>query len=466
MSETQKGISGIGVDQDDLFYPLNGFKRSGIDFRIKDSYQVETRTLAPIENSPYEFSFEVPENAFLDQSETFLEGQFRVLKEDNSVIGADDKISICNLSASALFELIEFKLNDTSINSISSKLYPYKAHVSTELSYSKHVKEHNLTPYLYNYEKLLVDGKIPIDHESDDDLKTRNGWISGSKKINFKTKFFLDIFHAEKHIPPSSKIHLNLIRNKDSFLLIKPATNQTNYKIQVTKLNLILKIIVPHDKYISRFRELIAKNDYVIPTNNTIIKNFVARAGNSTILFTNLNNEKFLPRQVLVCVVNRKSFNGDYNFNPFMYRSLFLKRMEMRLSNGKVLKLGRENDDLKFISNSEVFGGLEAYTKLLDATGFNSNTTSLGISYEKFKYQSFFGAFNITDYDLCNGFHKHPPIPGNFDIYMEFERDLTQDKEILIFGIFPAAISIDNKNKTLFYNFPDPPGRIQREKNQ
>ena len=162
MVDSQTGISGVGDNYEDEFFSLNGFKKNHFDERIIDSYFSEIKTVASIENTPFEFMFTVPDDCFLEQSETLLEGEFKVLKGDETNVTDTDVISLCNMPSAAIFEQIECKINDENCSDVSRKLYPFKAHVCSELSYSKGAKTSVLRPSLYLYEPNTADSNDAV----------------------------------------------------------------------------------------------------------------------------------------------------------------------------------------------------------------------------------------------------------------------------------------------------------------
>lgn len=122
----QQGVGGLGENFDDQLFILNGFNRRPTDKRISDSYPVELPPSASIEAVPHEFLYVVPDNNFLLQEETLLEGEFQIIKADNTKIDTTAKVSLCNFSSAALFQLIECKINDEAVSNVNAKLYPYK----------------------------------------------------------------------------------------------------------------------------------------------------------------------------------------------------------------------------------------------------------------------------------------------------------------------------------------------------
>ena len=460
MADSQTGISGVGDNYEDEFFGLNGFKKKYFDERIIDSYFSEIKTVASIENTPYEFMFTVPDDCFLEQSETLLEGEFKVLKSDGTKVGDNDEISLCNLPSAAIFEQIECKINDENCSDVSRKLYPFKAHVVSELSYSKGAKTSVLRPSLYLHEPNTADSNDSSTADGNEYLKIRRNWAKGSKRIRFSTKIYLDIFHTEKQVPPSSKLYLKLIKNNDEFTLIQKDAANT-YKISMINLKLVLKLNKPHEKFLKYFRNSIQRENYVIPCTNTMVKSFVCKSGETSIHIPNINTEKYLPRQVIACFVNRNAFNGEKTKNPFIYKPYDLKRMEIKLDSGKIFKLQRENESLNL--SSITHSGTECYQKFLDGIGFSRNTSDIGITFEKFISESFFGVFNFSDFDNCNGYHLHKPLFGSYSFFTEFNKALENDIEIVLFNVFQASFTIDQRNKGTFYNHPIPPPRSAKD---
>ena len=59
MAKHSTGVSSLGEDLDETYFPLNGFVHPPLDDRIKDSYETVVKTLGPITYVPFEFQYQV-----------------------------------------------------------------------------------------------------------------------------------------------------------------------------------------------------------------------------------------------------------------------------------------------------------------------------------------------------------------------------------------------------------------------
>lgn len=341
-----------------------------------------------------------------------------------------------------------------------SKYLTSIAYITSELSSSTGYKVNQLRSALYLHEPETASSNVSSGDNANTYLQTRKGWISESKTVNFSTKLYLDIFNTKRALPPKTKLYLNLSRSEDKFPIIKEADDANEYKIKIINLKLILRLIEPHHDILKTYQNLLNKQDYHIPMSNTIVKSFSILSGNPTWQINRLNHEKWLPRQIVITMVDRTNFNGTTTTNPFIFKHNDIKRLDVKLDSGKILRLGRENTPIKF--NKDTHSGIAAYRKLMNNTGHDSFSSDCGISFEKYISESFFIVFNLFDHDQCNGFHKHQPQQGNYDIYFEFNEDLPQDVEVIVLNTYNATLTIDHRNKTIFHNTGTPPERNEK----
>ena len=139
------GIGGLSVGQDEYATDcFDLFKNVEIENRII------TRPISAVSSEgPYTFEIPADFEKFTDAKSFCIHGRMRIRKKDGAVIkdiDATDNVSTVNNIFDSLWNKIDVKMNDNSINDPTNAWYAYKAYFENHLSYSKGTKS-NLLSY-------------------------------------------------------------------------------------------------------------------------------------------------------------------------------------------------------------------------------------------------------------------------------------------------------------------------------
>ena len=145
------GIGGLSVGKDEYATDcFDLFKSIDIENNIEDVTRILTRPIS-VANNKGPFIFEIPADfeKFTDAESFHLHGRMRIRKRDAGVdkdIDANYNVSTVNNVFDSLWNTVDVKMNDKSINDPTKAWYAYKAYFENHLSYSKGTKS-NLLSY-------------------------------------------------------------------------------------------------------------------------------------------------------------------------------------------------------------------------------------------------------------------------------------------------------------------------------
>ena len=118
----------------------------GVQVAIADEYTLSTGPKAALNShGPLEFEFEASGDDYLDLSQCYLKLGLMIRKYDGTELvhvntdgtdGPDLQVGPCNLPLHSFFSQVEMVMNDNLI-SASNNTYPYRAYISSILSYGK-----------------------------------------------------------------------------------------------------------------------------------------------------------------------------------------------------------------------------------------------------------------------------------------------------------------------------------------
>ena len=127
------GIGGISVGQDEYATDcFDLFKAVEIENSIEDVTRIITRPIsAPNSKGPFIFEIPADFDKFTDAESFHLHGRMRIRKKDAGVIKdivATDNVSTVNNIIDSLWNKVNVKINDKSINDPTNAWYAYKAY--------------------------------------------------------------------------------------------------------------------------------------------------------------------------------------------------------------------------------------------------------------------------------------------------------------------------------------------------
>jgi len=247
-----------------------------------------------------------------------------------------------------MWEAVRLTINDVPVTQ-SGGLYPYKAYISTLLSYDPWVKGCQLS-----CQGWYSDSSGHMDAADNDGFSQRCALFREDFNLSnkyrsdgaqFFTRLHHDLITCESGLPPGKQIkHLNieyklygkyllyfshlgtkfsldLDRAKDSFVIIKEENDETIYRLKLLSLALYLPVAQLSQTVYSEINSLLTKRDKPvgIQYRNIEIRPYTISKGThnfySELLFT-----ENVPCRLIVVFVESGSKQGDFKRSPFNFK--------------------------------------------------------------------------------------------------------------------------------------------------
>lgn len=435
----------IENESENISHLFDIFTNNRVDTSMQKGYEQEIHLTSALTNTgPFEF-FIPPSSDFIHLPKTRLVIEGRILLQaDNGNPAAAAQIGICNLFPQSLFKQVDVTIGNINTSS-QDNMYAYKSYFETLFSYSKIAKSSHLKDLCgwIEDEVGLQDATLlaPIAAAGAVAAQNENkGWVnrralvSQGRLFNFSIPIHADIFQCNKLIPPNTPIRIVLTRNTDAFSLIC-ADAAANVFINLTKLNLFVRRIIPTDKVVNYFATHLPKKEVILPFSRSVIKKETIPAGITNYSLKLFSGES--PRQLLFCMVQQNRVEGRRNINPFHFQHFDVNFINLRI-NGMSTPSKPFQPDFA----NEVIARL--LRSLYDSTGVGCGDGSYGLSRAQFLNGHTFFAYDLSA-DQCNGLHEHQrEIGKTIELDLIFNAALANVINVLIYATFETELRLLN----------------------
>ena len=345
------------------------FSRPPVDVSLEDVQDQEILPLSSIDGNPdtIEFLISGDSNEYTDLSETRLYLKIKVTKKDGKDVDAD-KVKLVKYFPSALLRQCDLFLNGTLVTT-SSSMYPYLSYITSELSFTKGVKE----------DQLQV-----LEYAGGLDVTKDNAEAEAYVRLN------LPLFNQNRLIPNGVHMTLRLLRSSPEFVLLKADDQDTNeYKLSITKASLFVRRIKPAPNVLLEHADSLSKVNAVFPISRIWPKFFTLSEKTREFDLANIVQGE-LPARVIIGFVDTEAFSGNLKKDPFKFEHFKLNQIHLN-SNGRAIPAIPIKCD--FTKNQF----RRAYYQLLDTVqGPCQDSESIGLTEKKYKEDSCFFGFTIA----------------------------------------------------------------------
>ena len=129
--------------------------------------------------------------------------------------GAQAKVGPVNLLFHSLFRQVDLTMNDVLV-STSWDTYPYRAYITTMLSYGKATKD----TWLRHLEGWRTDDAGQYDDKNTGGLVDRVKMVKNGRAFELKGRLHVDMFMQDRLIPNNVNVRLNLTRSRPQSYLM------------------------------------------------------------------------------------------------------------------------------------------------------------------------------------------------------------------------------------------------------
>ena len=354
---------------------------------------------------------------YIDISKTLNHLKVKISRSDNENLDGD-KVSLIPLWSQAIFRQIDVYLNSINV-STSTNNAAYRAWIETFLSYSKNVKNDQITV---------------LEH-------------MGGTKISETTKKFCmvealsrintDMMQQSKYLVNGIEVKLKLYRNNDAFLfkIDESVTNPESYTTTITDISLYVRHITPSSSILLDHTKRLAQQTAIYPIDRSLIKTYQISKGMQDQTISNVFIDQ-LPSRMIIGLVKADNFNGNYKMNPFDFEHFNLSHLSLNVNGKQVPMRALEPNfaDKQF---------RRCYYYLLETIlGPCFDERSIGLSEADYiDGKTLFGFSIIPDGNSSHALS--PRHNGNININLKFKKALPDNITVVTYSEFQNKIEID-----------------------
>ena len=415
---------------------------------VVDDYLVRTGPKSGPEGAgPLEFQIPASGDDYLDLSQCYLYLQCRVAKGDGTDIetrkadasaGADDSVGPVNLLFHSLFRQVDLVMNDVLV-ATSGDTYPYRAYLTTLLSYGQAAKQ----GWLARLEGWDTDEAAVYDQQDNGALVRRREIIANGRRFDFKSRLHTDMLLQDRLIPNNVDVRLVLSRTQAPFHLM--AFNaKPDYHVRIEQAILeVRKVKVAASEQL-RLERVLATSGARYPLTHVVTRHFTLSAGASTAdvdaLFTGQ-----IPAKVLIGLVDNEAFVGAWQKNPYNFQ-------HMHLNSACLIVDGRPLPAQPWQPDFERGLYAEAYHALVKSSGMYPSDWSNDLTAAQFSGGSMLLSWDLTPDDSDGTAYVSPRRLGTVKVSLRFARPLRKTTTLIAYAQYDSQVLID-QYRTVTYDY-------------
>ena len=359
--------------------------------------------------------------------------------------------------------------------------YAYRSYIETLLNYDVSAKKSQLSSALYfkdtpgqmdeagalptsktiNYVQEIGDAKsnetvsIPIPGTGNQGFAKRHEFIKNGKKFVLSGPIFSDVFMGDRLLLNMLDLKVVLNRSSNAFCLMdKNDPDKKNPKVKLT--DVVLKIRkVKVDQSVSDATELILKQTPALyPIRRVECKALSIPSGLPNVRKDNIFSG-IIPKSFVFGLVDAKSYNGDYDKNPYNFAHFRVKTITLTVNGEEIpfkqLTLNYPDNAKGVVTAAETtVDFVQAYNTLFSGTGKMYANTGLDISREDYAKGYALYAFDLTP-DMCNTTDYFNAVQrGSLSVDITFEEASTNPIAMVCYGDFENIIRVDSERNVIY----------------
>ena len=425
---------------------------------IEETRQEEFNPLTSLDRSgPVHFKVQVGDDCYIDPNEVYLYLKARILDADGNTLTEKDKdgavkegskVYPINNFIGSCFRDVEVYLNNVAVGG-NTGLYPYRAYLTSLLSYSREVKDTILKCGLYKEDSGNMECLEPESSDEgkkNDGAKYRFNQTKYSRAFEAVGRISSELFDQKLLLLSKVPMVVKLIRHDPAFVLMSnDATAKYRIVLDEARLLVTLKKIAPHVREAHENRLLTTNAKYPMKRSHLL---FFSRAGGISDLSEPNVVNGILPTRMTVGLVETEAFNGHIQRNPFNFQHFDASQLSVR-KNGQEIPF----ETLFFNFSDEMNKqSVLGYHNLMQSLGFLNRNKSNGIDPHSM-YGNGFSLYSANlSSDMTNGgSHFNLQQSGNLQLILKLRKTTTKAITIVVFLEYDTVMEID-KDRNIIYN--------------
>jgi hypothetical protein len=383
-----------------------------------------------------QFVVEGQQEAFVDLSQCYLETTFRVVNENGTDLAADAAVFPTEDYGNGLWSQVGITLNNTPLPSGND--YSYTARLIDLIGANPEVRRDVLGP-LAGVSGIHYGGSRIAMARADTYALSKDE-CAASKAITVSGRIHSDfLMTCSQLLPSQMQLGITLTRNKDNFMLCREDADTGSYKVEIVSASLFVKRVhlnaaakLLMEKTLSTGGKLLYQRLHTIT--------LPCAQGTKTWSWHNCFNN-IAPRRVFLALVSQEAYHGSWSRTSHYLESA-------QVSSVRFCQDGREimAAPLGCSFRYEV-GGKVSHTRSRAKSAFAGLCRVIGTyasprQHVGITYANFLDSCTIfaVDLDHADGLG---PVPGTFDVHIDFETSLREPMMILVMGEYPKTITFD-----------------------
>ena len=403
---------------------------------IDSGYWTDTHPTASVtEDGPIEFDIPGEGEQYYDLSNLQLYVKAKIVKNDNTAIGADDHPGPVNNWLHSLFEQVELSLGDTIVSS-ATHTYPYRAYLETLASLGNEAKETQLTTALwYKDDPERMDGfssEVADNVQNNKGLQERGKFTARSAVVEMVGRLHCDIFSQERLMINKVPIRIKLIRSKNTFCIM---ANANDFKVKIESAILFVRRVTLADSVYNAHQKALRLGPAKYPVKRVVCKYFQIPQGSTSTNQENLFQGQ-MPTRLIVGCVDSDAFNGTSRKNPFNFKHKNISEVALRVGGfkGTLKPLQPNFPNQSLLSYLNYLTGIGKWGKN-EGSGFDRREHANG-------YTLF--AWDLTPDLSDGGDHFQLKKDTSVRLEMKFREPLTTPTNCIVYAEFENMILVDN----------------------
>ena len=398
---------------------------------------------ADVKGGPITFRLE-HNKEYIDLSQTLLYVKAKITAGDGTSladkVGADvTEVAFVNNAMHSMFSDVVVKLNDERIEG-GKPHYPYKSYIGTVFRLHDNTKKYQA--FTQGWEK---DDHDKMDEISNTGHVARKAWTAKSIVKEFYGKLDVDFFKQERLLLPGVEMEILLERNKDTFAIFcKNATLKP--KVEIEQAILQLRCVKVHPSIMTHHMEVLSRGDVpaIYPINRVQVTYYPMKKDDKELVIEQLFHGR-VPKYLVIVMVTKAAFHGDYTKNPFNFKSYNLN----------YLSLKKDRDPFPYEEFKPDFKNkkcVREYISLFESNGLLGRDEILPITYDEFLDGYTHFQWNLSS--NARGTNSKPDEFGNMALTLEFADPLPEAVTVIFYGVFDGAVCLfgDGTVKTDYEN--------------
>ena len=422
---------------------LDLFLAPSVQTNIERGQWIEYFPVSNITDSgPIEFNVSGSGDEFTDLRQAWVYNKVKITKSDGANLADDEKVGPVNLFQQSMYGQVDLTISDKLI-STSTNTNPYRAMITTLMTYGSDAKESQLGAELFVKDtpgKMDAVDPLALVANRNRGLHTRYNYIKGSSAFELMGPLHLDLFCQDRLLLNGVKLRIRMNRSKNAFCLVSPEDG-ADYKVVILQSILYIRKVKIYDDTFLGIATALEHTPALYPIPRVECKVMSISAGQMGFS----PDDVFLgsiPKRIVIGFVENTAFNGSFKKNPFNFQHFKATEVGVYV-NGESCPM--KALQLNFDQNLYLAG----YMSLFSGTGTLFHNQGNQITREDYPKGYTLFAFDLTP-DLSNGPHISPIKQGNLRLGIQFADPLPVTVNCILYAEFDSLIEIDASRNVTF----------------